>query len=457
MIVGKNNSGKSNLLDGIMIAFSILNGDYCKIKKTDFFNSDDSKLIKIKVKLTYNDIPTLNFFDLDGNKCGFTIYIAKAPNGKYSKKIYLYNESNTDIDVLRDDVTLPNVYMIPLIRVDTLYTDWLSVGISKFISSEEEYLSLINSSKTAIKSAMNDKINKFRNFCEKFNQNFNIELLDPKITDEKVYIVDGDKEHNFCIGSGYKSIANILLNSIDEKNNIFLIDEIENHLHPSLLKNLIKEIKGLNNNTQIITTSHSPIVINEILNDEIIDISGVRLSDLTRENKDKITKFLHPGRCEIIFGENIVLVEGITEELLLKKYISDNKKNWTIVNVAGIMFEPYIELATLLQKKIVVISDTDIILTDNFKPSSRFQNLENYCKNNNVNVLQTYNTLESDLYKSKLIPDNLQSLLTKSKNSEIYIAKQGNKTALIKEMIESNVDLSNWHIIKEIENEFESN
>ena len=50
VIVGENNSGKSNLLDGIRLAFSSISFDYFKIKKSDFKNSDDNKTIKIKVK-----------------------------------------------------------------------------------------------------------------------------------------------------------------------------------------------------------------------------------------------------------------------------------------------------------------------------------------------------------------------------------------------------------------------
>lgn len=457
VIVGKNNSGKTNFLDGIRLAFSAINGEYFKIKKSDFYDSNDSNPIVIKIKLSHNDVPSLNYLNAEGEyECGFIVYVTRTRNGRYERKVKMYNGSDVDYDILRDDPKIPNLYMIPLIRVDDLYTEWLTVGITKFIESEERYSSLMLDSKEKIKDSMSDKITKFKEFCKRFNQDLDVELTEPKITDEKVYIVDGNKEHNYCISSGYKSIANIILNSMDENYSIILMDEIENHLHPSLLRNLIKEIRTMNSATQIITTSHSPIVVNEVLSDEIIDISGIRLSDLSEENRKKIQKFLHPGRCEIVFGENIILVEGITEELLLKDYSNKHQKNWTIVNVAGIMFEPYIELSLLLKKKLVVISDTDILLNDDLTPTNRFKRLEEYCKKNKIKMLSMFNTLESDLFKNNIISSGFLEWLQKAPNAEIYVAKNGKKTLITEKIIESNIDLSDWHIIKEIENEFES-
>lgn len=457
VIFGKNNSGKTNLLEGIRLAFSLITNEYFKVRKSDFYNSDDSNPITIKVKLSSNDIPSLNYFDSEGKKCGFTLIVRKTQTGKYIKVIKLYNDADVDYEILREEEKIPNIYMIPLVRIDDLYSDWLSVGISKFIESEDKYSALMVESKERIKSSMISKVDLFKKFCEKFNQNFDIELTEPKITDEKVYIVNGDKEHNYSIGSGYKSIANIILNTMDEKHNIILIDEIENHLHPALLRNLLREIKQFNDNVQIIATTHSPIVINELMNEELIDISGAKLTNLSDLNKRKISKFLHPGRCEIIFGDNIVLVEGITEELLLKNYITQRQKNWTIVNVAGIMFEPYIELAVLLNKKIIVISDTDILLSEQLTPTERYKNLEKYCNDRNIKLISTYNTLESDLYREGLIPNEVCCLLEESSHNEIFVAKNGKKTVIAEKLIDSNVDLSNWHIIQEIENEFNSN
>ena len=459
IIFGKNNSGKSNILDGIRLAFSGITNEYFKVKKSDFNDSNDDNPITIKVILSENTIESLSCYDENRNLCyGFILIVKKLSNGKYIKKITLLNECSIDFDILREDENIPNIYSIPLIRIDDIYTDWLSTGISKFIESNEKYNELKNQSKKDILSSMDNKINEFQSFCSKFNQNMKIELSEPKISDEKVYIVDGDKEHNYCIGSGYKSIANIILNLMEENYNIILIDEIENHLHPSLLRTLIREIRSLNKKSQIIATTHSPIVVNELLNDELMDVSGKKLDSTDQNNRKKLEKFLHPGRSEIVFADNIVLVEGYTEEMLLKHYLSFNENyNFTVVNVAGIMFEPYIDLCKLLNKKTVVISDTDIALSEKLEASSRFQNLKKLCTDKGIKLLEVYNTLESDLYINGFL-NNLQNMLICiDKMNNLYVAKNGKKTLIAESIINQNIDLSNWHIIKDIKNEFTSN
>lgn len=459
VITGKNNSGKTNILEGIKIAFLTLSNEYCKISKSDFKNSDDTSPIIIKVELEYNSIPSLNYMDEDLNmNCGFIVIIRKTKSGKYTKEIKYLNGSNVDYDILRDDEKIPNLYTIPLMRVEDIYTDDLTTGITNFIETEEKYRQLKNDSKEKIKEEMNEKIEKFQGFCTKFNQKLNIEISEPKFSNEKVYIIDenvGDKEHSYKIGSGYKSVANIIINTLSDKYNIILIDEIENHLHPSVIRTLIRELRVIKN-TKIIATTHSAVVINELKMEELLDVSGKKLTSITAENLEKLNIFLHPGRSELVLADNIILVEGYTEELLLNHYLYNKNRNWTIVNVAGVMFKPYIELAKLLNKKVIVISDSDISLSDTKEISSRFTNLKSICSLNGFKLLEMYNTLETDLYNNGFINNYSELLVEHDKHKDIYIAKKNKKTEIIEKMINDNVNIDKWHIIEEIENEFRS-
>ncbi len=458
VIVGKNNSGKTNLLEGIRLAFSCVTNDYFKISVSDFRDSDDSNTIEIKVELEVDSIPSLNYANENGEiECGFKVNIRKTQSGRYVKELSLLNGSNIDMDILREDEKIPNLYLIPLIRVEDIYTAGLTTGISKFISSEEKYKGLIKESKDAIEEELKNKKEKFQDLCKKFNENIDIELTDPKFSNEKVYIVDGEKEHNFNIGSGYKSIANIMLNTLDENFNIILIDEIENHLHPALIRTLIRELRNVEN-TIIIATTHSSVVINEFNIEEIIDVSA---KDIQTIDDGKIIKklnlFLHPGRNELILADNVILVEGYTEEFLLKNYLKNYNYNWTIVNVAGVMFEPYIKLALLLNKRIIVISDNDIVLSQIKEPSARFIKLKNLCEENNVKLIEIDNTLETDLYNNGFLSNYNELLKVHEKYSDIYVAKEKKKTEIAERLIEDNVDLEDWHVIKEIKDEFSSN
>lgn len=455
VIIGKNNSGKTNILEGIRVAFSTITGDYYKITRSDFKNSDDSKPIIITIELELSAIPSLDYFDDDRTeKCGFKIFIRKTKNDRYIKEMYLMNGQHLDIDTLRNDEKIPNLYMIPLVRIEDIYSAGLTTGISKFIESEEKYLEIKNESKEKVKRELKDKIDEFKALCKKFNEELDVELSDPKITDEKIFITNNPYPHGTNIGSGYKSIANIMLNTLDKKFNIILIDEIENHLHPALIRTLIRELRTVSN-TIIISTTHSSVVINEMKINELIDISGKNINNIgDKEILNKLDKFLTPGRNELMLGDNIVLVEGYTEEILLKNYLRYKNNNWTIVNVAGVMFKPYIELSVFLGKKVIAISDNDKSKSEKKDSLDRFKRLKALCSEKKVKLIEVENTLESDLYISGYM--ELEKELLKESNGYM-VAKDKKKTEIAQNLIEKNIDLSEWHVIKEIEDEFYCN
>lgn len=458
-IFGENSTGKTNLLDAIRLAFSTLNGDYFRIQKSDFLNSDDTKKIVIKVLLENNSIPSFNSFDKNGNElCGFSLCIIKRyKSGKYQKKIFNYDFSPIDSDIYLEDENIPIISSHPITRIEDIFNGSLSTGLSTFLESNSEYKTIKEESKEQIREKIKDKLDKYKNLCSCFNKDIDIAFTEAKITDEKIYIVDGKEEHNYLIGSGFKSLANIMLNGINNKYVILLIDEIENHLHPSMLRLFLKTIKNFPK-CEIICTTHSPIVTNELEIDELIYSKGNKFNDLENNNLKKLKLFLHPGRGELLFAENVVLVEGYTEELILRYYTKNNNLNWTIVNVAGLMFEPYVDLCSSLNKKVVVVTDTDIVLNDGKNPTTRFNNISTFCNKKGIKILQTFNTLESDLYKNGILGEKFEYLLKNHDSySDIKIAINGKKTEIAEKIVLNNIDLSNWHIIKEIKDEFTSN
>jgi putative ATP-dependent endonuclease of OLD family len=53
IIIGKNSTGKTNILDGIKVAFSTITDDYCKISLSDFKGSNPNNDIEINIELKY--------------------------------------------------------------------------------------------------------------------------------------------------------------------------------------------------------------------------------------------------------------------------------------------------------------------------------------------------------------------------------------------------------------------
>lgn len=452
VITGLNNGGKTNILEGVRLAFSAVDGSYFRLRKSDFRDSDDSKPIEILVELEYNSIPSLNYEDIDGKKwCGFKIKIRKTKSGKYIKDLSQHNGSVINRDIILDDSdSLPSVYSVPLYRIEDLYTPGLSVGLSTFLDSDEAYKDIRDKSKEAIKKKIGSKEKVFIDLTSAFADGLRIDVTNPLISDEKLFIVDGDQEHSINIGSGYRSIANMFLCTLDDKTNILLIDEIENHIHPSLLRSLIRKLSSIDG-LFVISTTHSPVVVNETRIESLIEVGHGSLSDLDPITKNKLNLFLHPGRGEIIVSENIVLVEGYTEELILKDYVVKNNKNWTIVNVAGVMFEPYVRLAHLLGKAVIVVSDDDRSNTKDGSPTARFNNLASLCDKLDVALVQVSNTLETDLYNGDFLKDFDGLLKKKSETKDYMVAKSKRKTEIALKLIEDEVDLSSWHVVRSIE------
>ena len=302
-------------------------------------------------------------------------------------------------------------------------------------------------------------MDKFKDLAKKFNFDLDIDSTVPEISNEQLYVVDGeDTAYKHKVGSGYRAIANILLNTLSGKNTVILLDEIENHLHPALLRNLISEMKSeAFRNVFILATTHSPVAVNEFKVERIIDSIKGSISDLiiNEDILNKLNVFLCPSRGEMLVADNIVLVEGYSEEILLRKYVSDKKLNWTIVNVAGIMFEPYVRLAHTLGKKCVVVSDNDRSQSsDGNKPTSRFKNLQTICDESGIALVVVDNTLETDLYNNGKLSEYTNYLKPHANHADIMVMKDNKSKASLALEVIGNIDLSDWHVIKEITDAF---
>lgn len=460
IIIGKNNSGKTNILEGIKLAFSAINNSYMKVDKSDFYKGDDNNPIEIILELNKDSIPSFNIPLPDGTKkCGFKVVIKKAPRDRYIKEFFDIEGNAVSRDIVYADDKVPDVYMIPLMRIEDIVSPGLITGVKNLLDSEEAYEDFRQSSRKGIKEQIKGKAERFKELAKRFDFDLDIDSTVPEISNERLYVVDSeDTAYKHKIGSGYRAIANILLNILSNKNTIVLLDEVENHLHPALLRNLISEMKSeAFNNVFILMTTHSPIAVNEFRIKRVIDSTKGNISDLGINDNilNKIDVFLCPGRGEMLVADNIVLVEGYSEEILLRKYVSDKKLNWTIVNVAGIMFEPYVRLAHTLGKKCVVVSDNDRSQSsDGNEPTSRFKNLQTICDKSGITLVVVDNTLETDLYNNGKLSEYTNYLKPHANHADIMVMKDNESKASFALEVVGNIDLSDWHVVEDIANAF---
>ena len=140
-----------------------------------------------------------------------------------------------------------------------------------------------------------------------------------------------------------------------------LIEEPEAHLHPQLQKILFDYLGRLNNlRVQLFITSHSPTITAKSNLDSLIILQkqkdivtslAIRESALTHENKKYLSKFLDVTKSQLFFANGVILVEGISELLLMPIFSQmmgiqfDTEKNGIeIVNINGVAFSHFARL-----------------------------------------------------------------------------------------------------------------
>lgn len=276
-LVGKNNCGKTSILEAIILMLSVfdVNSGYYingirKIKENpeelkNLFhnlecentitfnytsNTDDNYNLKIspiikRDKLFLNDIVSLlyNFYITDKEnkiKCHF----------KHSL------ESDNEINTIENKISEYN-------------SNIKGVYIPTYI----DYKDLINSLIEIIRNKKEQQLIEMISFFNKNIKSINI------LKNDIYFNIDGINELVLLnlMGDGLKKYLSIILPIAVSKYNAVLADEIENGLHHKTIKHLLRSILNLskNNDIQMFFTTHSYEVLkflSEIVNDEFDDI-----------------------------------------------------------------------------------------------------------------------------------------------------------------------------------------
>jgi putative ATP-dependent endonuclease of the OLD family len=137
-----------------------------------------------------------------------------------------------------------------------------------------------------------------------------------------------------------------------------LMEEPEAHLHPqwqNVFFSYLKKIEA--KRIQVFVTSHSPTVtaktdIDSLIvlraNDKRIKATPLRNVDMSGDQKQFLRRFLDVTKSQMFFAKAILLVEGISEALLLPNFATrmgtqyDLEKNGVeVVSINGVAFEPF--------------------------------------------------------------------------------------------------------------------
>lgn len=152
---------------------------------------------------------------------------------------------------------------------------------------------------------------------------------------------------------------------------IVLLEEPESHLHPQAQNKVISQLDKID--AQMFITTHSSNIVSELGVFQLFRVGNngytqllTQKVSLSEEDRLKFVNFIMPFYSEILFSEKVILVEGVTDKVIVSEYIKSllRKKLFEIgVSIVGVggkdnfpLFRQFCELHSI---KNFIYADND--------------------------------------------------------------------------------------------------
>ncbi|WP_100010103.1 ATP-dependent nuclease [Lentibacillus sediminis] len=407
IVFGLNDIGKSNFLSAIRF---LLDRNYRRngFMDSDFYDKDTGKEIAITLRINIAEEEN------DDNKKIYTMMGGSIPSDV--KEVYIQLKSTYDDETLLGE---PNLYWgadleeleeVPSSQTfydldkffNVVYID-SSIQLentfkrySKEILKDESSLSDVERTKlgnninrlnknvsqlSAIKSFKKELVKEYKKFKDERNFNVSIqsEIELSNIHDKlRPYIQDERHENYPTSGDGRKKILAYTLFTLenrrleDRKINIFLIEELENHLHRSMQISLSYQIFSDKLFKYLFMTTHSSLIVSQMDNANLIKLFKENTQIIGRsyvykvpEKYKTLKQKLNQNLAEAIYADVVLLVEGPSEKTLFERILNEKCERYEsfggyILEVDGINFSEYYKVLTELGIKVIVKTDNDL-------------------------------------------------------------------------------------------------
>ncbi|WP_285765896.1 TOPRIM nucleotidyl transferase/hydrolase domain-containing protein [Peribacillus sp. SI8-4] len=407
IVFGLNDIGKSNFLAALRF---LLDRNFRRngFVDSDFYNKDTSSEIIITLKIDIADNE-----DNDDNKKIYTMMSGAITSD--AKEIYIQLKSKYDSDSLIGEpnlywgVDLEDLEEIPssqsyfeldkyfnVVYIDSSiqlentfkrYTKEILKGESTLSEKERKVLSdnIKNLNKTVgnlgtiktFEKDLEEEYKKFKdekNFKVSIQSEIEISNIHSKLTP---YILDEKSENYPTSGDGRKKILAYTLLTLENRRleerkiNIFLIEELENHLHRSMQIALSYQIFSDEIFKYLFMTTHSSLIVSQMDDVNLIKLfkgnKVVGKSYFYRVPDEYMTlkQKLNQNLAEAIYADVVLLVEGPSEKILFERIIKDKCERYEsfggyILEVDGINFSEYYSVLSALGIKVIVKTDNDL-------------------------------------------------------------------------------------------------
>jgi len=375
--VGKNESGKSSLISAISYlniletelnttllnkgsdtypkglpviigTFQLQKDVYTKFYKlvSEFISEEDLSTINkqsdnclLQIKRWGNGLSNLTVSILSKGKFGIKISDKISELAKFYDSFF--KEIYPDIEYFEnEDLLIEPSTIEELLGTDKKFETFrklLTIGGCK------DFDDLNNTDINFVTTYLSDieiKLNQIFKKHYKQDQSINIKIV-PALGDKLNLIIRDNSNKSFSINErspGFQYYFSFLVNKLytkyisGSKNNIILLDEPGNSLHPKGAKDLLKSFDDISENSQILYTTHNPFLAVRNCVDSLIFVNK-SAKDGTKINKKPFLNKYQILRRELgimlndsfLIGDINLIVEGNTEKLAFHRLFQFEK------------------------------------------------------------------------------------------------------------------------------------
>lgn len=431
VLIGENDSGKTAIIDAIKLVLKTNAYEWIRVEESDFYKNE-ATVFRIELEFSdFQESEAKHFTEWLGWKV-FENEEKQKVRKPILRLIYQVTRNENrilpaDVRAGMDDDGLPLdaeakeylkcTYLRPLRDAEHELVAKRNSRLSQILreypiikENEEKLINIVTASNEKIEDWFKEKENgaddqekenilsQINSFIHDFiGDNVNVELklssVELKSILESINIA---LQNTLTPGLGsfnrlYMAVELLYLTLPDRVLNLCMIEELEAHLHPQAQMRIIESLRkrSVNYGIQFFLTTHSPNLASKVKLHELIFCNanqalslGDGLEKKNKKTEDSYTKlnrsdyqflehFLDVTKSNLFFAKGIIIVEGMSEELLipvLAELIGLNltEREISIVNVGSTAYLRYAKIFMRQSSNecfnipIAIITDLDI-------------------------------------------------------------------------------------------------